>query len=74
MVSLEHPGLVLPPRQQGEVHIRGPQIMQGYHNNAQATKETIDDEGWLKTGDIGYVDEEGQFFITDRLKELIKVG
>lgn len=48
--------------------------MKGYHNNAQATQETLVGDGWLKTGDIGYYDNDGHFFITDRLKELIKVA
>lgn len=47
--------------------------MKGYHNNEQATQETLVGHGWLKTGDIGYYDQDGHFFITDRLKELIKV-
>jgi acyl-CoA synthetase (AMP-forming)/AMP-acid ligase II len=58
--------------QQGEVCIRGPQVMKGYLNNPEATALTIDKDGWLHTGDIGYADEQGFFFIVDRLKELIK--
>jgi acyl-CoA synthetase (AMP-forming)/AMP-acid ligase II len=58
--------------QEGEVLIRGPQVMKGYLNNPQATAETIDDEGWLRTGDVGYVDGDGFLYIVDRVKELIK--
>ncbi|MGH2807016.1 MAG: 4-coumarate--CoA ligase family protein [Actinomycetota bacterium] len=56
----------------GEVLIRGPQVMKGYLNNDEATKRTIDSEGFLHSGDIGYVDDDGYFFLVDRLKELIK--
>ena len=56
----------------GEVWIRGPQVMQGYLNNPEATAHTIDSDGWLRTGDIGYADKGGFFYIVDRLKELIK--
>ena len=56
----------------GELWIRGPQVMKGYLNNPQATAFTIDEDGWLHTGDIGHVDADGHFYIVDRLKELIK--
>jgi acyl-CoA synthetase (AMP-forming)/AMP-acid ligase II len=65
-------GAPLGPGEKGEVCVRGPQVMIGYLNNPEATALTIDAEGWLHTGDIGYVDEDGHFFIVDRAKELIK--
>lgn len=63
----------LGPNESGEIWVRGPQIMAGYHNNEKATSETITPDGWLRTGDIGHYDENFEFYITDRLKELIKV-
>jgi acyl-CoA synthetase (AMP-forming)/AMP-acid ligase II len=56
----------------GELWMRGPNVMKGYLNNEEATKGTIDDEGWLHTGDVAIVDEDGYFSIVDRVKELIK--
>ena len=58
--------------QEGELLIRGPQIMRGYLNRPQETAESIDPDGWYHTGDVGYVDEAGWFYIVDRTKELIK--
>jgi acyl-CoA synthetase (AMP-forming)/AMP-acid ligase II len=52
--------------------VRGPQIMKGYLNRPEATAAMIDEDGWLHTGDIACVDDEGSFAIVDRLKELIK--
>ena len=60
--------------ERGEVWAQAPNVMKGYWRNEKATKETLTDDGWLKTGDIGYVDEEGLVFIVDRKKELIKVN
>lgn len=59
--------------QTGELWLKGPHIMKGYLNDEAATKNTLTEDGWLKTGDIAYFDEDFDFYITDRLKELIKV-
>jgi acyl-CoA synthetase (AMP-forming)/AMP-acid ligase II len=60
------------PGGEGEIWIRGPQVMQGYLNQPDATKACLDDEGWFHTGDIGCADRDSHFSIVDRLKELIK--
>jgi acyl-CoA synthetase (AMP-forming)/AMP-acid ligase II len=60
------------PNLEGELCVRGPQVMKGYLNRPEATAHTIDAESWLHTGDVGYADEDGHFFIVDRAKELIK--
>jgi acyl-CoA synthetase (AMP-forming)/AMP-acid ligase II len=56
----------------GEIWIRGPQVMQGYLNSPAATADTLDADGWLHTGDIGHIDPDDHVFVVDRLKELIK--
>ncbi len=56
----------------GELWFEGPNVMAGYLNNESATKETVDDDGWLHTGDLAQVDANGCVYIVDRLKELIK--
>ncbi|XP_053638029.2 uncharacterized protein [Cherax quadricarinatus] len=72
VVNVEN-GEMLGPGQEGEVCCQGPSIMLGYANNAAATAETLDTEGWLHTGDIGYFDHDNFVYLTDRIKELIKV-
>ena len=56
----------------GELWFKGPNVMAGYLGNDKATRETIDDDGWLRTGDMARVDSSGCVYIVDRLKELIK--
>jgi 4-coumarate--CoA ligase len=65
-------GADLPPGEEGELWIKGPQVMIGYLNNEQATKDTLTSDGWLKTGDMAIIDADGYMFVVDRLKELIK--
>jgi acyl-CoA synthetase (AMP-forming)/AMP-acid ligase II len=60
--------------QPGELWFRTPQLMQGYHNKPDATREVVTDDGWFRTGDIGRVDDGGFVFVEDRLKDMIISG
>lgn len=65
-------GEALGPYNEGEICVRGATVMMGYIGDGKATSDTVDSERWLHTGDVGYYDKDGYFFITDRIKELIK--
>ncbi|HWI11100.1 MAG TPA: FadD3 family acyl-CoA ligase [Burkholderiaceae bacterium] len=67
-------GNTVPAGEPGEVLIRGYNVMQGYLNNEAATREAIDAEGWLHTGDVGVMDDKGYLRITDRMKDMFIVG
>jgi fatty-acyl-CoA synthase len=62
------------PGVEGEICVKSPGVMQGYYNNPEATRRVVSPDGWLRTGDLGFVDREGYLFVTGRLKDLIIVG
>lgn len=65
-------GIEVTAGETGELWIKGPNIFQGYLNNPEGTSNALTEDGYFKTGDIGYQDKDGNFYITDRVKELIK--
>nr|CAI5858416.1 unnamed protein product [Callosobruchus analis] len=69
---IDNQGRSLGKLQEGELCFKGPLVVKGYVGDPEATRNTIDKDGWIHTGDIGYYDEDGYFFIVDRQKELIK--
>jgi acyl-CoA synthetase (AMP-forming)/AMP-acid ligase II len=64
-------GEALPPKTEGEIWVRSPGVMQGYYNNRAATAEVLRPHGWLRTGDLGLLDDDGFLYITGRLKDVI---
>lgn len=70
---VDEKGMSLGPNQDGELCIKGPQVMMGYLDDPDKTAECLSTSGWLRTGDVAHYDEDGFFYITDRIKELIKV-
>ncbi|HEX2175021.1 MAG TPA: FadD3 family acyl-CoA ligase [Nocardioidaceae bacterium] len=71
---VDRDGRVLGPGENGEVLLRGPNVMQGYLDDPDATAEAVDDAGWLHTGDVGNLDERGYLTLTDRLKDVYTCG
>jgi long-chain acyl-CoA synthetase len=67
-------GRELPPGSVGEVWMRGPNVMAGYANRPEETANALTPDGWLRTGDGGYLDEDGYLFLTDRIKDMIVSG
>lgn len=72
VVDVENGETEVPPGEAGELMVRGPQVMKGYFNNAEATRDTLTEDRWLHTGDIVRMDADGYVWVLDRLKELIK--
>jgi 4-coumarate--CoA ligase len=73
-IVLDDEGKIEAPQgERGEIWVKGPNVMKGYWNKPDATRDTLTSDGWLKTGDVAYVDAKNHVFIVDRKKELIKV-
>jgi long-chain acyl-CoA synthetase len=74
IADVADPAETMPRGEVGELMIRGPIVMQGYYGNEKATRETIEPDGWMHTGDLATMDEDGAIFIVDRKKDIINTG
>jgi long-chain acyl-CoA synthetase len=74
MAIMDDAGNILPPDTRGELCVRGPQVMQGYWNQPEATAQVLTKDAWLRTGDIAKMDKDGYFYIVDRKKNMIIVS
>lgn len=70
----DNEGNILPPNEVGELCVRGPQVMKGYWNRPEETRQVLSEDGWFRTGDMGRMDEDGYFYIVDRKKDMINVS
>ena len=74
MKVIDENGRTLPPGEQGELCVRGTCVTQGYLNKPEATGQVFDPEGWFRSGDVAYMDDDGYAYIVDRKKDMINVG
>ncbi len=73
-IGMSMPGAQVKIGENNEILVRGPMVMRGYYKMPEETEKTFDEHGFLKTGDAGHIDENGNLFITDRIKELMKTS
>lgn len=74
IADAEDPMKILGPNEKGEIQIHGYNLFSGYYKDDEATRKTLTSDGWLRTGDLGHLDEEGYLYFVGRLKDMLKVG